>query len=100
MFKKKQKEIFTLDALIENYIKDGICNNILTIVNHCQPELYARIKDFEEKSIERSLSVKYFFNFVSCDDCDNKYISLIVFNDAGESIEMLFSLCLDKYIIK
>lgn len=71
---------------------------ILIVVNQCQPELYTRLKDFEKKSIERSLAVKYTTSFVCCDDCDNKYISLIVSNDAGESIEMLFSLHLDKYI--
>ena len=73
---------------------------ILIVINQCQPELYARLKDFEKKSVERSLAVKYTTSFVSCGDCDNKYISLIVSNDAGESIEMLFSLRLDKCINK
>jgi hypothetical protein len=83
----------------ENYINNCI-SYILIAVNQCQPELYARIKDFEKKSIERNLAVKYTTSFVSCDDCDNKYISLIASNSAGESIQMLFSLCLDKFVSK
>lgn len=90
--KKQQKEI-------DNYI-DNCLSYVLIAVNQCQPEVYARIKDFEKKSIERNLVVKYVTSFVSCDDCDNKYISLIASNDAGESIQMLFSLCLDKFVSK
>jgi hypothetical protein len=69
---------------------------ILIMVNQCQPELYARLKDFEKQSIERGLPVRYTTSFVSCSDCDNKYISLIASNDADESLEVLFSLSLDK----